>query len=168
MLIINFVNDAGLYVTLLYAVSPCVIIISDCCVSSGWTGLIRSLIPSSSSYRYSTTLGSTAVPPQPTRMDYGKEKYGGPFTEEEVEDVKTVLRLVPLIIMLQSQCSVVLFIIILSGFGVYGVQWNPARRALCRIRWLCCSLSFSGNTLACLVEVDPGVPQASGCRAVLF
>ena len=29
------------------------------CVSSGWTGLIRSLTPSSSSYRYSTTLGST-------------------------------------------------------------------------------------------------------------
>ena len=35
---------------------------------------------------------------QPTRMDYGKAKFGGPFTEEEVEDVKTVLRLIPLII----------------------------------------------------------------------
>ena len=35
---------------------------------------------------------------QPTRMDYGKSKFGGPFTEEEVEDVKTVLRLIPLII----------------------------------------------------------------------
>ena len=33
----------------------------------------------------------------PTRMDFGKEKFGGPFTEEEVEDVKTVLRLVPLV-----------------------------------------------------------------------
>ena len=30
----------------------------------------------------------------PSRLDLGKEKYGGPFTEEEVEDVKTVLRLV--------------------------------------------------------------------------
>ena len=30
-------------------------------------------------------------------MDYGKEKFGGPFTEEEVEDVKTILRLLPLI-----------------------------------------------------------------------
>ena len=37
---------------------------------------------------------------QPTRIDYGKEKFGGPFTEEEVEDVKTVLRLVPLVISL--------------------------------------------------------------------
>ena len=30
-------------------------------------------------------------------MDFGKEKFGGPFTEEEVEDVKTFLRLIPLI-----------------------------------------------------------------------
>ena len=33
---------------------------------------------------------------QPSRLDFGKDaKFGGPFTEEEVEDVKTVLRLVP-------------------------------------------------------------------------
>ena len=29
---------------------------------------------------------------EPSRLDYGKHKYGGPFTEEEVEDVKTILR----------------------------------------------------------------------------
>ena len=34
---------------------------------------------------------------EPIRMDYGKDKFGGPFTEEEVEDVKTVLRLLPLV-----------------------------------------------------------------------
>ena len=28
---------------------------------------------------------------EPSRLDYGKHKFGGPFTEEEVEDVKTVL-----------------------------------------------------------------------------
>ena len=33
-------------------------------------------------------------------MDFGKEKFGGPFTEEEVEDVKTFLRLIPLLICL--------------------------------------------------------------------
>uniref|UniRef100_A0A1X7UJG7 Uncharacterized protein n=1 Tax=Amphimedon queenslandica TaxID=400682 RepID=A0A1X7UJG7_AMPQE len=32
----------------------------------------------------------------PSRLDLGKDKYGGPFTEEKVEDVKTVLRLIPL------------------------------------------------------------------------
>ena len=33
----------------------------------------------------------------PTRMDFGKEKFDGPFTKEEVEDVKTVLRLILLV-----------------------------------------------------------------------
>ena len=32
----------------------------------------------------------------PSRLDLGKDKYGGPFTEEEVEDVKTVFRMLPL------------------------------------------------------------------------
>ena len=34
----------------------------------------------------------------PSRLDYGKDKFGGPFTEEEVEDVKTVLRMMPLFV----------------------------------------------------------------------
>ena len=33
----------------------------------------------------------------PTRLDLGKDKYGGPFSEEEVENVKTTLRLIPVI-----------------------------------------------------------------------
>ena len=33
----------------------------------------------------------------PSRIDLGKEKYGGPFLEEEVEDVKTLLRMLPLV-----------------------------------------------------------------------
>ena len=31
----------------------------------------------------------------PSRLDLGKEKYGGPFTEEEVEDVRTTFRVLP-------------------------------------------------------------------------
>ena len=34
----------------------------------------------------------------PSRLDLGKDKYGGPFTEEEVEDVKTVFRILPIFI----------------------------------------------------------------------
>ena len=34
----------------------------------------------------------------PSRLDLSKEKYGGPFSVEQVEDVKTVLRLIPLLI----------------------------------------------------------------------
>ncbi len=33
----------------------------------------------------------------PSRIDFGKSKYGGPFTTEQVEDVKTLLRLLPLV-----------------------------------------------------------------------
>ena len=36
----------------------------------------------------------------PSRLDLGKDKYGGPFTEEEVEDVKTFFRMIPLLIVL--------------------------------------------------------------------
>ena len=36
----------------------------------------------------------------PSRIDLGKDKYGGPFTEEEVEDVKTFFRFLPLLVCL--------------------------------------------------------------------
>ena len=39
----------------------------------------------------------------PSRLDFGKHKFGGPFTEEEVEDVRTIFRLIP---------------VLLSSFGV--------------------------------------------------
>ena len=42
----------------------------------------------------------------PSRIDIGKNKYGGPFSEEEVEDVKTGIRLLPLIFLT-------------VGFGMY-------------------------------------------------
>ena len=35
---------------------------------------------------------------QPSRLDFGKHKFGGPFTEEEVENVKTVFWLIPLLV----------------------------------------------------------------------
>ena len=34
----------------------------------------------------------------PSHLDLGKEKYGGPFSEEQVEDVKTVLWLIPILL----------------------------------------------------------------------
>ena len=34
----------------------------------------------------------------PSRIDFGKSKYGGPFTTEQVEDVKTFCRLIPMIL----------------------------------------------------------------------
>ena len=37
----------------------------------------------------------------PSRIDFGKSKYGGPFTTEQVEDVKTFLRLIPMAIVVE-------------------------------------------------------------------
>ena len=34
----------------------------------------------------------------PSRIDFGKMKYGGPFTTEQVEDVKTVMRIIPFLL----------------------------------------------------------------------
>ena len=38
----------------------------------------------------------------PSRIDLGKNKYGGPFTTEQVEDVKTFLRMLVLIFLVRS------------------------------------------------------------------
>ena len=40
----------------------------------------------------------------PSRLDLGKQKYGGPFSVEQVEGVKTVLRLIPLEISIVGLC----------------------------------------------------------------
>ena len=42
----------------------------------------------------------------PSRLDLGKGKYGGPFTEEEVEDVKTLLRYLPLLVCIFGYAAV--------------------------------------------------------------
>ena len=41
---------------------------------------------------------------EPSRMDLAKERYGGPFTHEEVENVKTFLRIVAVLITLFPIC----------------------------------------------------------------
>ena len=39
---------------------------------------------------------------RPSRVDYAKERYGGPFTTEQVEDVKTLLKILGLLLSLGS------------------------------------------------------------------
>ena len=43
----------------------------------------------------------------PSRLDLGKDKYGGPFSEEEVENVKIALRLIPVIFICSMMAMVV-------------------------------------------------------------
>ena len=52
----------------------------------------------------------------PSRLDLGKEKYGGPFSEEEVENVKTIFRMIPLFIsMIGLGCTDEAYWSIMSG-----------------------------------------------------
>ena len=58
---------------------------------------------------------------RPSRMDYAKERYGGPFTTEQVEDVKTLLRILGLLLSLGS-----VFVMEIPtsfiGFKVFGLH----------------------------------------------
>ena len=68
----------------------------------------------------------------PSRLDFGKHKFGGPFTEEEVEDVKTIFRLTP---------------VLLSGFGViifceFAVSANNASPSQIVINFNITALAF--------------------------
>jgi peptide/histidine transporter 3/4 len=42
----------------------------------------------------------------PSRMDFGKVKYGGPFTTEQVEDVKTLIKSIGVILVVSFPASV--------------------------------------------------------------
>ena len=98
-------------VVLVYAFPLAVIIITDC-LCHQWLDrthkvtnpikLIIQVLNYTRKHRYPERRSAFTYidEEQPTRIDFGKEKFGGPFTEEEVEDVKTVLRLTPLVICL--------------------------------------------------------------------
>ena len=49
---------------------------------------------------------------QPSHLDLGKNKFGGPFTEKEVEDVKTIFCILPkLLVALQAGFYTIRFLI---------------------------------------------------------
>ena len=104
-------------IALIFAVPLAVIIISDC-LCQQWLDrthkvtnpikLIIQVLNYTRKHRYPERRSAFTYidEEQPTRMDYGKEKFGGPFTEEEVEDVKTVLRLFPMVLCLTLSMDV--------------------------------------------------------------
>ena len=55
----------------------------------------------------------------PSRIDLGKSKYGGPFTTEEVEDVKTFFRILLILILISAYLFAIylLYIVPLPYFG---------------------------------------------------
>ena len=63
---------------------------------------------------------------QPSRMDFGKGKFGGPFTEEEVEDVKTVLRIIPLVACISTSLSAGLLLVLFGPSQNHCALYNIA------------------------------------------
>ena len=124
----NFVNIC------VFAIPLAVIIISDC-LCQQWldrthkvTNPIKLIIQvlnytRKHSYPERRSAFTYIDEEQPTRMDYGKEKFGGPFSEEEVEDVKTVLHLLPLVICLSLSVDA-LELIPMTVFLFYDDQRN--------------------------------------------
>ena len=115
--IYNKFKVIGAGIAFIFAVPLAVIIISDC-LCQQWLDrthkvtnpikLIIQVLNYTRKHRYPERRSAFTYidEEQPTRMDYGKEKFGGPFTEEEVEDVKTVLRLFPMVLCLTLSMSV--------------------------------------------------------------
>ena len=62
---------------------------------------------------------------RPTRLDYGKSKYGGPFTTEQVEDVKTFWRVTVVIIVI-SLFTLLMMALLQSesNQGNFGIRSN--------------------------------------------
>ena len=77
----------------------------------------------------------------PSRIDFGKSKYGGPFTTEQVEDVKSLFRIILLFLTICVACSVSV------GENLNDLRSNfycksPIHFSLCE-----CSLKFIFNGL---------------------
>ena len=58
-----------------------------------------------------------------SRIDYGKSKYGGPFTTEQVEDVKTFYRALPIIIHFGISTGEVFTAFFLASFLKFQFVW---------------------------------------------
>ena len=69
---------------------------------------------------------------KPSRLDFGKERFGGPFTTEQVEDVKTFFRIVTMLlaigpVFIADEFTSVLFVIFISfhfGSNEDMCTWN--------------------------------------------
>ena len=109
--IVPYINVVGVATAGIFAICVAAIIVSDC-LCQQWldkthkaSNVIKLIIQvlnytRKHSYPERRSAFTFLDEEEPARIDFGKDKFGGPFTEEEVEDVKTVLRLLPLLICL--------------------------------------------------------------------
>ncbi len=82
----------------------------------------------------------------PSRIDLGKSKYGGPFTNEEVEDVKTFLRML-LVISLTIFIAAPIVIVASSLYGVLHNEFDFTGDVVCH-EWIMQTGILSGLSAA--------------------
>ena len=75
---------------------------------------------------------------KPSRMDYAKERYGGPFTTSDVEDVKTFIR----VFLILFTLGPIFIIIVLTSyylfatFAIHTGTHNMAGNGICTAEWV--------------------------------
>ena len=88
---------------------------------------------------------------RPTRMDFAKERYGGPFTTEQVEDVKSFLRILVILVALGPVflLEVPVSYFIFTAFSLHTGYGPEFKAKNCTARWLI----LESGTLGQLVSV---------------
>ena len=84
----------------------------------------------------------------PTRMDYANIVFGGPFSVEVVEDVKTFLRMVAMMLMI---CPVFFYDVSVSSlFPLYGIHLGE-NTLQCKVEWIFLESGNTSHIVTCLL-----------------
>ena len=99
-----------------------------------------------SAFAYSDTF-------KPSRMDYAKERYGGPFTTSDVEDVKTFIRVSLLLIALGPTFIIVVptSFYLFASFGIHTGSIIGVGGGKCSAEWVFLQSGLLSEILSTLI-----------------
>lgn len=90
----------------------------------------------------------------PSRIDLGKQKYGGPFAEDQVQDVKTLLKVTPFIV------CMLIFFVLSDGHSYFSpVETGLGKCLLSSLYFLNCSVT----TVTIIINVTVLIPFFYKC-----
>ena len=90
---------------------------------------------------------------RPTRLDFSKERYGGPFTTEQVEDVKSFLRILVVLVALGPifLLDVPVSYFIFPAFTLHTGYGSEFKTKNCTARWLVLESGTLGQLLSVII-----------------
>ena len=90
---------------------------------------------------------------RPSRMDYAKERYGGPFTTSDVEDVKTVTRLLIMLLTLGPVFAIVVptYYELFATFALYNGTPALVGNGYCSAEWVLLQSGLLSDVVSTLV-----------------